>query len=135
MYTTQVPEGASVGELIAFAGEYLPYLDMHVSLDGWRMVGHWVVHYKALALLSHPSHSQSHPIAVIITLTCTFLSLSMAGHRDDSFLDPGNKSSKVFSKISDGFAVDDTGTATYEGTAFATTAGAVTSTLIKGSIS
>ena len=33
-----------------------------ISLDGWSVIGHWVVHYKALVSLYHPPHSQFHTI-------------------------------------------------------------------------
>jgi len=49
-------------------------------------------------------------------------------------VEPGNKASKVFSKIADSFFVSDSSTATYNGTPFMTSAGPVLAS-IKGKIS
>ena len=60
--------------------------------------------------------------------------ISFAGHASAP-LEPGNKSSKIFSKICGNFKVNDKGEATYDGAVFDTSGGPITSSFLQGSIS
>ena len=43
------------------AGKRVMYLKGAMPQHGQGVIGHRVLHYKALVLLYHPPHSQSHP--------------------------------------------------------------------------
>ena len=60
--------------------------------------------------------------------------ITFAGHKPEP--EPaGNRASKAFTKVAEDLFVDDSGVATFKGTAFTTSAGPITSSMKKGSIS
>jgi len=60
--------------------------------------------------------------------------ITFAGHKPEP--EPaGNRASKAFTKVADDLFVDDGGLATFKGTPFMTSSGAITSSMKKGSIS
>jgi len=60
--------------------------------------------------------------------------VTFAGHKVE-LEPPGNRATKAFTKVADDLYVDDNGQATYKGTPFMTSVGAITSSMKKGSIS
>lgn len=61
--------------------------------------------------------------------------VTFSGHRTDTYLEPSNKSVKVFGKIADKFGVTADGLAAFDSIVFDTTQGPITSKLLNGSIS
>ena len=87
-----------------------------------------------LLCASNEDHSEVEPLLVPDNVPLGEL-ITFDGHRTNEYLDPGNKSTKVWGKIADKFIVDENGVATYDGTPFKTSGGPIKSTKIKGSIS
>lgn len=82
---------------------------------------------------SNDDHSKVEPL-IVPDGTPNGELITFEGHASAP-IEPGNKSSKIYSKICDNFKVNENGEATYDGVLFQTTAGPIKSSFIKGSIS
>jgi tRNA-binding EMAP/Myf-like protein len=92
-----------------------------------------ITSFGMLLCASNADKSQVEPLKPP-TGTAPGTLMTFAGHISEP-AEPGNRASKAYDKVADGFYVDDAGQATYMGIPMMTTLGPCTSSHLKGKIS